>query len=269
MIDPGHPRLSIVRQCELVSISRSSFYREATSENAENLRLMRLIDEQFLETPWYGSRQGWCIGRHRVRRLMLKMGLAPIYQRPKTSEPHPQHKVYPYLLRHLTIERPNQVWCADVTDIPMRRGFLYLVAIMDWASRKVLTWQLSNTMDADFCVAALEEAVACFGRPSIFNTDQGSQFTSFAFTNTLNDAGIRISMDGRGRWMDNVFIERLWRSLKYECVFLNAFETGSEARAGIGRWIGYYNTDRPHSALAGRTPDEAYAIDMQQEKLAA
>jgi putative transposase len=277
MIDPGHPRLSIVRQCELVSISRSSFYREATSENAENLRLMRLIDEQFLETPWYGSRQmarqlrrqGWCIGRHRVRRLMLKMGLAPIYQRPKTSEPHPQHKVYPYLLRHLTIERPNLVWCADVTDIPMRRGFLYLVAIMDWASRKVLTWQLSNTMDADFCVAALEEAVACFGRPSIFNTDQGSQFTSFAFTNTLNDAGIRISMDGRGRWMDNVFIERLWRSLKYECVFLNAFETGSEARAGIGRWIGYYNTDRPHSALAGRTPDEAYAIDMEQEKLAA
>ena len=198
---------------------------------------MRLIDEQFLETPWYGSRQmarhlrrnGWCVGRHRVRRLMTKMGLAPIYQRPKTSEPHPQHKIYPYLLRHLAIDRPNQVWCADITYIPMRRGFLYLVAIMDWASRKVLAWRLSNTMDAEFCVAALEEAIARYGRPEIFNTDQGSQFTSFAFTNTLKDAGIRISMDGRGRWMDNVFIERLWRSLKYECVFLHAFETGSEA----------------------------------------
>jgi len=277
MIDRGHARLSIVRQCELVSINRSSFYREPTPESEETQRLMRLIDEQFLETPWYGSRQmarhlrrvGWCVGRHRVRRLMLKMGLAPIYQRPTTSEPQPQHKVYPYLLRHLTIERPNQAWCADVTYIPMRRGFLYLVAIMDWVSRKVLAWRLSNTMDADFCVAALEEAIARFGRPDIFNTDQGSQFTSLAFTNTLSEARIRISMDGRGRWMDNVFIERLWRSLKYECVFLNAFETGSEARAGIGRWIGYYNTDRPHSALAGRTPNEVYAINMQQEKLAA
>jgi len=277
MIDPGHPRLSIVRQCELASISRSSFYREPAPESEETLRLMRLIDEQFLETPWYGSRQmarhlrrqDWCVGRHRVRRLMLKMGLAPIYQRPKTSEPHPQHKIYPYLLRHLSIEEPNQVWCADVTYIPMRRGFLYLVAIMDWASRKVLAWRLSNTMDAEFCVAALEEALARYGRPGIFNTDQGSQFTSFAFTNTLRDTGIRISMDGRGRWMDNVFIERLWRSLKYECVFLNAFETGSEARTGIGCWIGYYNADRPHSAFGGRTPDEVYATQANEEKLAA
>ena len=254
MIDPGHRRLSIVRQCELASISRSSFYREPTAENEETLRLMRLIDEQFLETPWYGSRQmarhlrrnGWCVGRHRVRRLMLKMGLAPIYQRPKTSEPHPQHRIWPYLLRHLTIDRPNQVWCADVTYIPMRRGFLYLVAIMDWFSRKVLSWRLSNTMDADFCVTALEEAIARFGKPEIFNTDQGSQFTSFAFTNTLREADIRISMDGRGRWMDNVFIERLWRSLKYECVFLNAFGTGSEATTGIGCWIGYYNRASEH-----------------------
>ena len=277
MIDPGHPRLSIVRQCELTSISRSSFYREPTAESEETLRLMRLIDEQFLETPWYGSRQmarhlrrnGWCVGRHRVRRQMARMGLAPIYQRPKTSEPHPQHKTYPYLLRHLTIERPNQVWCADVTYIPMRRGFLYLVAIMDWFSRKVLAWRLSNTMDADFCVAALEEAIARFGSPEIFNTDQGSQFTSFAFTNTLKDAEIRISMDGRGRWMDNVFIERLWRSLKYECVYLNAFEAGSEARAGIDRWVGYYNGGRPHSAFAGRTPDEVYATQVIEEKLAA
>ena len=216
MIDPGHPRLSIVRQCELASISRSSFYREPTAVSEATLRLMRLIDEQFLETPWYGSRQmarhlrrnGWCVGRHRVRRLMLKMGLAPIYQRPKTSEPHPQHRTWPYLLRHLTIDRPNQVWCADVTYIPMRRGYLYLVEIMDWFSRKVLAWRLSNTMDADFCVTALEEAIARFGRPEIFNTDQGSQFTSFAFTNTLKGADIRISMDGRGHWMDNVFIER-------------------------------------------------------------
>ena len=197
---------------------------------------------------------------------MIKMGLAPIYQHPKTSEPHPQHKIYPYLLRHLTIDRPNQVWCADVTYIPMRRGFLYLVAIMDWASRKVLAWRLSNTMEADFCVAALEDAIARYGSPDIFNTDQGSQFTSFAFTNTLKDAGIRISMDGRGRWMDNVFIERLWRSLKYECVFLNAFETGSEARFGIGRWIGYYNAARPHSSFGGRTPDEVYAIEPTTEK---
>jgi putative transposase len=277
MIDPGHKRLSIVRQCELASISRASFYRQPAGESEENLALMRLIDEAFLEAPWYGARQmarhlrrlGWCIGRKRVRRLMRKIGLAPIYQAPKTSEPHPQHKIYPYLLRHMTIERPNQVWCADVTYIPMRRGFLYLVAIMDWASRKVLAWRLSNTMEADFCVAALEDAIARYGSPDIFNTDQGSQFTSFPFTNTLKDAGIRISMDGRGRWMDNVFIERLWRSLKYECVFLNAFETGSEARFGIGRWIGYYNAARPHSSFAGRTPDEVYAIELQAEKLAA
>jgi putative transposase len=167
--------------------------------------------------------------------------------------------VYPYLLRDLAIERPNQVWCADVTYIPMRRGFLYLVAIMDWASRKVLAWRLSNTMDAEFCVAALEAALDRHGQPAIFNTDQGSQFTSLAFTDALTAAGVRISMDGRGRWMDNVFIERLWRSLKYECVYLNAFETGSEARAGIGRWIGYDNAERPHSALDGLTPDEAYA----------
>ena len=277
MIDPGHKRLSIVRQCALVFISRASFYRQPGSESPENLALMRLIDESFLETPWYGARQmarrlrrlGWRIGRHRVRRLMRKIGLSPIYQAPKTSEPHPQHRIYPYLLRHMTIERSNQVWCADVTYIPMRRGFLYLVAVMDWASRKVLAWRLSNTMEAEFCVAALEEAIARYDKPEIFNTDQGSQFTSFAFTNALRDAGIRISMDGRGRWMDNVFIERLWRSLKYECVFLNAFETGSEARAGIGRWIGYYNADRPHSSFDGGTPDEAYAMQAHAEKLAA
>ncbi len=200
-------------------------------------------------------RQGWGVGRKRVRRLMRKMGLVPIYQRPRTSGPHPEPRVSPYLLRDLAIEQPNQVWCADVTYIPMRRGCLYLVAIMDWASRKVLAWRLSSTMDAEFCVAAL----ARYGSPAIFNTDQGSQFTSLAFPDVLRAAGVRISMDGRGRWIDNVFIERLWRSLKYECVYLNAVETGSEARAGIGRWISYYNAQRPHSALEGSTPDEAYA----------
>ena len=194
----------------------------------------------------------------RVRRLMRLMGLAAIYQRPRTTVPHPEHRVHPYLLRGLLIDRPNQVWCADITYIPMRRGFLYLVAVMDWATRKVLAWRLSNTMDVAFCVAAVEEALARFGLPEIFNTDQGSQFTSPQFTVMLMDATVRISMDGRGRWMDNVFIERLWRSLKYECVYLHAFETGSELRAGLTRWIGYYNAQRPHSSLGGRTPNEAY-----------
>jgi len=229
---------------------------------------MRLIDEQFMQCPWYGSRQmarhlrrqGFSVSRKRIRRLMHKMGLVPIFQKPKTSKPCPEHKVYPYLLKDLAITRPNQVWCADITYIQMKRGFLYLVAVMDWASRNVLAWRLSNTMDGDFCVAALEEAIARYGLPEIFNTDQGSQFTSFAFTDVLKSNGIRISMDGKGRWMDNVFIERLWRSLKYECVYLNTFETGSEAKAGIGSWISYYNGRRPHSALDGRTPAEAYAM---------
>ena len=266
LIAPGHPALSTLRQCALVSISRSTFYYAPAPMNEATLALMRTIDEAFLEMPWYGSRQmarhlrrlGHVVGRKRVRRLMRIMDLTPIFQKPKTSEPHPQHPIYPYLLRNLTIDRPNHVWCADVTYIPMRRGFLYLVAVMDWATRKVLSWRVSNTLEADFCVAALEEAIARFGRPAIFNTDQGSQFTSLAFTKVLADAGIRISMDGRGRWMDNVFIERLWRSLKYECVYLHAFETGSDLRAGLSRWIGDYNGRRPHSALGGKTPHEAY-----------
>ena len=266
LIDPGHPALSIIRQCALVSISRSTFYHAPAPMSEATLALMRTIDEAFLEMPWYGSRQmarhlrrlGHAVGRKRVRRLMHIMGLTPIFQKPKTSEPHPQHPVYPYLLRNLAIDRPNHVWCADVTYIPMRRGFLYLVAVMDWATRKVLSWRVSNTLEADFCVAALEEAIARFGRPAIFNTDQGSQFTSLAFTKVLANAGIRISMDGRGCWMDNVFIERLWRSLKYECVYLHAFETGSDLRAGLAGWIGYDNGHRPHSALGGKTPNEAY-----------
>jgi putative transposase len=267
MVEPEHPRLSIVRQCELVSISRSSYYGPVAGESPLNLALMRLLDEQFLQTPWYGSRQmarhlrrlGHAVGRKRVRRLMAKMGLAAVYQRPKTTVPHPEHKIWPYLLRDQVIDQPNQVWCADITYIPMQRGFLYLVAVMDWASRKVLSWRLSNTMDMEFCREAQEEALTLHGRPAIFNTDQGSQFTSPRFTEMLIEAGVRVSMDGRGRWMDNVFIERLWRSMKYECVYMNVFETGSETRAGLGRWIDYYNIERPHSALGGRTPAEAHA----------
>jgi putative transposase len=200
MIEPGHAQLSVVRQCELVSISRSGFYYQPASETPLNLTLMRLIDEQFLETPWYGSRQmarhlrraGYSVGRKRIRRLMAKMGLVAIYQRPRTTVPHPDHQVYPYLLREMVVERPNQVWCADITYIPMRRGFLYLVAVMDWSTRKVLSWRVSNTMDVEFCIEALAEALARSGRPDIFNTDQGSQFTSPRFTGVLRDAGVRI-----------------------------------------------------------------------------
>jgi putative transposase len=270
LVARDHAGLSIVRQCELLSISRSGFYHTPSGESAANLALLRLIDEQFMETPFYGSRQmtwhlrrlGHDVGRKRVRRLMRRMGLAAVYQRPRTSVPHPEHRIFPYLLRDLTIDRPNHVWCADITYIPMRRGFLYLVAVMDWATRKVLSWRVSNTMDAEFCIEALKDALARHGKPAIFNTDQGSQFTSAEFTGLLKDAKIRISMDGRGRWLDNVFVERLWRSLKYECVYLHAFETGSELRAGLRGWIELYNTRRPHSALAGRTPDEVYTAPL-------
>jgi len=263
MVVSGHEKLSVVRQCALLKIARSGLYYIPKGESTLPLTLMQEIDRAFTEWPFLGVRQmrdylvllGYVVGRKRVRRLMRLMGLMAVYQKPKTSIPHPEHTRYPYLLRGLSIVRPNQVWCADITYIPMRKGFLYLVAIMDWHSKKVLSWKLSNTMDADFCVAALEEALAKHGKPGIFNTDQGSQFTSFAFTNVLRDNGIRISMDGRGRWLDNVFIERLWRSLKYECVYLHAFETGSEARAGIGRWIDFYNRLRPHSSLGGLPPD--------------
>lgn len=266
MIEPGHLSLPVARQCALVGISRSAWYGPRQGESALNLTLMKLIDARFLETPFHGSRQmarhlrnqGYCVGRKRVRRLMAKMGLRAVYQRPRTSVPHPEHKVWPYLLRGMAIDRPNQVWCADISTIPMRRGFLYLVAIMDWATRRVLSWRLSNTLEVAFRIEALEDAMARYGCPEIFNTDQGSQFTSPRFTEILTAAKVKISMDGRGRWIDNVMIERLWRSLKYECVYLNAFETGSEARATIGKWIAFYNTERPHSALGGRRPAEAH-----------
>jgi putative transposase len=272
-----HPDLSLSRQCDLLSISRSSYYYAPTGENPENLALMRIIDGLFLKYPFYGSRQmtrhlrreGHQVGRHRVRRLMRLMGLEAIYQAPRTSAPHPAHRIYPYLLRGMAIELPNQVWCADITYIPAQRGFLYLVAIMDWATRHVLSWRLSNTMDASFCVEALNEALTNYGKPEIFNTDQGSQFTSLDFTGVLKEAGVTISMDGRGRCMDNIFIERLWRSLKYEAVYLHELVDGFVAERVIGEWIGFYNTARPHSALGGRTPTEAYRdgrpVDMMDK----
>ena len=259
--------LSISRQCSLLGVSRSSIYRERQGEESpHNQALMARIDRLFLEMPYYGSRkirkalrlEGYPVGRKRVQRLMRKLGLQAIYQKPNTSKPHPEHRIYPYLLRGLKIDRPNQVWATDITYIPMPRGFLYLVAIIDWYSRKVLSWRLSNTMEADFCVEALEEALALHGAPGIFNTDQGSQFTSTAFTDVLKDHGVRISMDGRGRFLDNIFVERLWRSLKYENVYLHAYATGSEARRGIGRWLRQYNTRRLHQALGYLTPDRVY-----------
>lgn len=283
MIEPSHPGLSIGRQCALLSLARSSFYYAPKGESETNLALMRQIDEQFLETPFYGVRQmcwhlrneGHQVNQKRVCRLMRLMGLMPIYQKPDTSRPAKGHKIYPYLLRGLRVDRPGQVWCADITYLPMRRGFLYLVAIMDWHTRKVLAWRISNTLEAGFCVEALNEAVCRFGPPEIMNTDQGSQFTSFVWTDTLKRVGIRISMDGKGRFIDNIFIERLWRSLKYECVYLHAWETGSQAKAGVGAWMNFYNHRRPHTAHGGRPPamvywqqSQTYQPGQQEQKVA-
>ena len=264
--------LSLSRQCRLLDLSRSSLYYRPKGESAETLALMRRIDELFLLYPFYGSRQmvrhlrreGVRVGRHRVRRLMRLMGIAAIYRAPRTSTPHPEHRVYPYLLKGLRIEEPDQVWCADITCIPVRSGFLYLVAVMDWASRRVLSWRLSNTLDASFCVEALEEAPCRYGQPDVFNTDQGSQFTSTDFVDVLEDAEVRISMDGRGRFLDNIFIERLWRSLKYEAVYLHELADGLETRHIIGGWMTFYNNQRPHSALGGRTPAEAHGDGIPQ-----
>ncbi len=281
MVVRDHPALNLSRQCRLLSLGRSSLYYKPKGESAETLVLMRRIDELFLKYPFYGARRmalhlrrkGVCIGRRRAGRLMRLMGLQAIYRAPRTSDPHPEHRVWPYLLRSLTIERPNHVWCADITYIPVQRGFLYLVAIMDWASRFVLAWRLSNTLDASFCTDALDEALARHGAPEIFNTDQGSQFTSFAFTGRLQAPGIRVSMDGRGRCMDNIFIERLWRSLKYEAIYLHEIADGFTARRLIAEWVSFYNTERPHSALGGRTPAEAWRgetpVDMMDKPLRA
>jgi len=268
MIEAPHADLSLTRQCQLLHISRSGLYYKPSGESALNLALMRLIDEQYLNTPWYGSRQmtrhlrkqGYCVGRKRIRRLMRKMGLVALAPGPHTSRRNKAHEVYPYLLRDLAITTANQVWCTDVTYIPMAHGFLYLVAIMDWHTRHVLSWRLSTTQDTGMCLEALEEAFETYGQPEIFNTDQGSQFTSADWVDALTSRNIRISMDGKGCWVDNVFIERLWRSLKYECIYLNAFDSFKEAKAGIDQWMSYYNGDRPHSSLGDKTPAEAYFL---------
>ena len=266
LVDRADPALSIVAQCRLLQVARSTLYYRPAAVSADDLAVMRQLDERYLASPFYGSRRmvavlrrdGWAVNRKRVRRLMRVMGLEAIYQKPNTSRRHPEHKVYPYLLRGLAIDRPNQVWCADITYIPMAKGFVYLVAVMDWFSRRVLAWRLSIGMETDFCVAALQEAMDRHGRPEIFNTDQGVQFTSAAFLDELASQGVRISMDGKGRFLDNIFIERLWRSLKYEEVFIKAYGSVAEARSGIGGWIAFYNDERPHQALGYRTPRAAF-----------
>ena len=254
------------RRCELLGVPRSTAYYRPQPVSESDLEVMRLIDEIHLRLPFYGSRRvrdelddlGHRVNRKRVRRLMRLMGLRALYPKRRTSHPGAGHKIYPYLLRGLSIERANQVWAADVCYLPMAKGFMYLVAIMDWHTRRVLSWRVSNTLDADFCVDALEEAIARFGPPGIFNTDQGAQFTSEAFTGVLKRHGIAISMDGKGRWVDNVFVERLWRSVKYEDVYLKAYETPAELRAGLARYFEFYNARRRHSALDRRTPDAVY-----------
>jgi putative transposase len=266
LVDCGHGTLSIRRQCELLGVARSGVFRPPRPANENDLALMRRIDALFTAWPFLGSRRMAemlgrdepPINRKRMQRLMRRMGIAALGPKRRTTKPAPGHKIFPYLLRNLVIDRPNQVWAADITYIPIGRGFLYLVAVMDWASRAVLAWRLSNTMDVSFCVSALEDALARFGRPEIFNTDQGSQFTSAAFTGTLAQAGVRISMDGRGRWLDNVFIERLWRSLKYEDIYLKGYADGRDAKAGIGAWFAFYNATRPHQALGNRTPMQVW-----------
>jgi len=268
MIEPNHPKLSLSRQCQLIGLPRSSYYRETQKavETEENLTLMRFIDEEYTRHPFLGSRkltsylqrQRYGVNRKRVQRLMRKMGLASVAPKPNTSLSNKTHKVYPYLLRNITINHTNQAWCTDITYLRLRGGFVYLVAIMDWHSRKVLSWELSNTMDTSFCVSALERAIRLYGIPEIFNSDQGSQFTSEEFTEVLKRHKIKISMDGKGRWMDNVFIERLWRSVKYEEVYLKEYGSVVELRRGLSCYFHYYNDERSHQSLNNLTPTEVY-----------
>ena len=273
MIDKEH-ELPITKQCKILELSRSSIYYVPAPVSDKDKELMRLIDEIHLEEPYLGSRgiksvlrmRGQNIGRIHVRTLMRKIGIEAIYKKPNLSKPHPEHKVYPYLLRGLDITEANSVWCSDITYIPMAKGFCYLVAIMDWASRKVLSWRLSNTLDASFCVEALEEALMKYGKPDIFNTDQGSQFTSDNFIQVLKDHGIRIGMDGQGRWMDNVFIERLWKTVKYQEVYLKAYESISHARKELTKFFERYNMWRPHQGLDDRTPDDVYWSTLPKAK---
>ena len=275
MISPGH-RLPLSRQAQLLELSRSSLYYEPVPVSERDLKLMRLIDEIHLKYPDYGSRRiqdeledmGHGVGRDHIRTLMRKMGIEAVYQKPRLSKPHPAHKIYPYLLRNKQITRANHVWAADITYLPMARGFCYLVAIMDWASRRVLSWRLSNTLDVSFCLEALEEALDRYGAPEIFNSDQGSQFTSEAFTNVLISHNVKISMDGKGRWIDNVFIERLWRSVKYEEVYLKAYGSITEARQELGNYFERYNLRRRHQGIGRRTPDSVYWATLAGETAA-
>jgi putative transposase len=262
-LDMRHKKLSVRRQCVLLGLARSGVYRAPPPAREDDAAAMRRIDALYTDHPFYGSRRiafELKMSRKRVQRLMRLMGIAALGPKPRTSKPAPGHKVFPYLLRGVSIERPNQVWACDITYVPIGTGFFYLVAIMDWASRAVLAWRLSNTMDTCFCLEALEEALARFGKPEIFNTDQGSQFTSQAFTGALERAGVRISMDGRGRFLDNIFIERLWRSLKHEDIYLKHYADGREARAGIASWIVFYNNRRPHQGLGYKTPMSVWRL---------
>jgi len=275
MINRDHI-LPLTRQSKILKLSRSSLYYKAMPVNARDLELMKLIDKIHLKYPFYGSRsirdelreQGYKVGRGHVSTLMKKMGIEALYRKPRLSKPHPGHKVYPYLLRGLAITRSNHVWAADITYLPMAKGFCYLVAIMDWASRRVLAWRLSNTLDVSFCTEALEEAIVRYGIPEIFNSDQGSQFTSEAFTGILNANGIKISMDGRGRWLDNVFVERLWRSVKYEDVYLKAYDSIPAAREGLKTYFEFYNCRRRHQSLDRKTPDNVYWSTLPQKQAA-
>jgi putative transposase len=265
MIEPDEPVLSVRRQCELLDLNRSTYYYVPATESPLNLTLMRLIDEQYMRTPFYGwprmtvylQNQGYTINHKRVQRLMHKMDIQAIYPKPSLSKANPEHKVYPYLLRELTITHPNQVWSTDITYIPMRNGFMYLVAVIDWYSRYVLAWQLSNTLDSPFCVEVLHQALQR-GKPDIFNTDQGVQFTASAFITVLEKAGIRISMDGKGRALDNIFIERLWRSVKYEDIYLKDYVTVPALFLGLDQYFTFYNQERPHQSLDYQTPTEVY-----------
>jgi len=276
MIDKTH-ELSVTRQCQILELPRSTAYYTPQPESPENLALMRRIDELHLELPFAGARmlrdllrqENIRAGRKRIGRLMAKMGIEALYRKPNTSKKGPGHKIYPYLLRNLTIDRPNQVWASDITYIPMRRGFVYLVAVVDWFSRKVLSWRVSNTLTTDFCLDAVREAIHRYGTPEIFNTDQGSQFTSTDFTKLLKDHGIKISMDGKGCWRDNVFVERLWRSVKYEEVYLYAYDSVSQAKAGLAKYFTLYNTRRPHSSFDGVPPDQTYFGNQPEGRTAA
>jgi putative transposase len=276
MIDRTH-KLPVIRQCEILELARSTAYYTPKPTSPEDLALMRRMDELHLDYPFAGSRmlrdllrnEGRPIGRKRVRRLMRQMGIEALYRKPNTSRRHAAHPIYAYLLRHLSIERSNHVWATDITYIPMRRGFVYLVAIVDWYSRRVLAWRLSNTLTTDFCIEALQEAILRYGPPEIFNTDQGSQFASIEFTSVLKSHGIRISMDGKGCWRDNVFVERLWRTIKYDEVYLKAYDSVSHAKSSLGQFITFYNSRRPHQTFAGKTPDMIYFASLPQEKFVA